>query len=335
MGNHCLAMALDFAELGHTCELFAQRATSPDQPVRPLADLLSGMAAHTPQDLLLVSYSIYDPYLLALLKLPGRKVAYFHGITPPELLHQYDPVTAYNCSLGYAQLSLLCQFDRVVVNSAFNLRELQQHIPGGMETDRCSVVPPISDRFPLFAQERRTPRAMPAAGQPVNLLTVGRVMPHKCIDDLIKVVALLTKACQPAHLHVVGSCHNPGYLNFLQDSINHYGLLTQVHFHGTISVEDLITFYQTSDFLLVASHHEGFCVPVVEAMHLGLPVVVRSGTAAVEVAAAAGQAFEEPAQAAAAVLDILRSDAMVESMVKAGYERSKRLISTSKDFPFD
>ena len=191
VGNHCLALALDFAEQGHSCELFAQRATSPEQTVRPLADLLSGAAPHTSQDLLLVSHSIYDRHLRALLKLPGRKMAYFHGITPPELLLEHDPVAAYYCARGYAQLPLLAQFDHVVANSAFNLRDLQQQIPGGLAPERTTVVPPISARFPLFAQAPRAPRAMPADGQPLRLLSVGRVVPHKRIEELIEVVALL------------------------------------------------------------------------------------------------------------------------------------------------
>lgn len=333
VGNHCLALALDFAEQGHSCELFAQRATSPEQTVRPLADLLSGAAPHTSKDLLLVSHSIYDPHMRALLKLPGRKLVYFHGITPPELLLEHDPVAAYYCARGYAQLPLLAQFDHVVANSAFSLRTLRQHIPGGLVTARTSVVPPISTRFPLFAQAPRAPRAIPVEGQPLQLLTVGRMVPHKRIEDLIELVALLSQAGQMAHLHVVGSCHNPDYRAMLDEAIARDGLQDQVHLHGLVSEGALAKHYQTADLLLVASQHEGFCVPALEAMHLGLPVVVRSGTAAGEVTAEAGQTFDEPAQAAMTVLRLVRSAHTTEAMVKAGFKRSMLLTSNSKKFP--
>lgn len=333
VGNHCLALALDLAEQGHTCELFAQRATSPDQSVRPLADLISGAAQHTSQDLLFVSHSIYDPQLRQLLKLPGRKVAYFHGITPPALLLEHDPVAAYYCARGYAQLPLLAQFDHVVANSAFNLNELQQHIPGGLPADRTSVVPPISARFPLFARPARAPRPIPAlAGQPLHLLTVGRVVPHKRIEDLIEVVALLAKQGQAAHLHVVGSSHNPDYRALLDRTIEAHGLQAHVHMHGMVSDADLAQQYEAADVLLVASLHEGFCVPVLEAMHLGLPAVLRSGTAAGEVAAEAGCEFDEPTQAAVTVLGLVQSTHLGEAMVKAGFERSIKLTSQSQHF---
>jgi glycosyltransferase involved in cell wall biosynthesis len=333
VGNHCLALALDFAEQGHTCELFAQRATSPHQTVRPLADLLSGAPPHTSQDLLLVSHSIYDPHLRQLLKLPGRKLAYFHGITPPELLLEHDPVAAYYCARGYAQLPLLAQFDRVVANSAFNLRDLQQHIPGALAPDRTSVVPPISARFPLFARPARSPRTIPAQpGQPLHLLTVGRVVPHKRIEDLIEVVALLAQQGQASHLHVVGSSHNADYRALLDRTIQTHGVQAHVHLHGMVSDTELAQQYEAADVLLLASLHEGFCVPVLEAMHLGLPVVLRSGTAAGEVAAEAGQAFAEPDQAAATVLNLVQSPHMRGAMVKAGFERSRQLTSQSQHF---
>ena len=300
VGNHCLALALDWKDSGHEVELYAHAhrvASGVDiKPYKALFELPG------PQGTIFCSYSVHDPQLRQVLSLPLRKMAYFHGITPPALLLDHDPVGAYHCARGYAQLPLLAQFDHVVTNSVFNLRELQKHIPGGFPAERLSVIPPISARFPLFAQAPRAPRAMPAAGQPLQLLTVGRVVPHKRIEDLIEVVALLAQAGQPAHLHVVGSCHNPSYQALLQNAIAHHGLQAHVHLHGMVSAEALAQHYQTADLLLVSSQHEGFCVPVLEAMHLGLPVVLRSGTAAGEVLAMPTCEFQSPQQCASLVL---------------------------------
>jgi len=281
VGNHCLALALDWKDSGHEVELYAHaHRVASGVEIKPYKALFELPGS---EGTIFCSYSVHDPQLRQVLTLPLRKMAYFHGITPPALLLDHDPVGAYHCARGYAQLSLLAQFDHVVTNSVFNLRELQKHTPGGFPAERLSVIPPISARFPLFAQMPRALRAMPAAGQPLQLLTVGRVVPHKRIEDLIEVVALLAQAGQPAHLHVVGSCHNQGYQSLLQNAIAHHGLQSHVHLHGMVSAEALAQHYQTADLLLVASQHEGFCVPVLEAMHLGLPVVLRSGTAATEV----------------------------------------------------
>ena len=152
VGNHCLAIALELTEQGYNCELFAQRYTSPAQSVRPLSDLLSGEVNHNGNDILPVSYSIYDRQLRNLLKLPGKKIVYFHGITPPELLLEHDPTAAYYCARGYNQISLLDQFDHIITNSSLNLRELKTRISRKLEDTRFSIVPPISSRFHIFSE---------------------------------------------------------------------------------------------------------------------------------------------------------------------------------------
>ena len=108
-------------------------------------------------------------------------------------------------------------------------------------------------------------------------------MPHKRIEDIIKLVANLTRDGQPTELNIVGSCCNSIYVDFLKTEITKQHLHGRVQLQGKISEEELIKNYKESDFLIMASEHEGFCVPVLEAMHFGLPVILRRGTAASEV----------------------------------------------------
>jgi glycosyltransferase involved in cell wall biosynthesis len=328
VGNHCLALALDFAEEGHRCQLFAGSNTSPNQPVRPLAELIGGEAEHNSEDILLVSYSIYDPHLRQLLKLPGRKIVYFHGITPPELLLEHDPIAAYYCARGYAQLPLLAYFDHVVSNSSFNLHELRKHVHGRIPDKRTSVVPPISARFPLFSQPARANRQMRQNNEPLQLLTVGRVVPHKCVEDLIKVVALLEQQGTATHLNIVGSCNNAHYRSFLETDIRRHGLQERVHIHGMLSQESLILHYQSADLLLIASLHEGFCIPVLEAMQLGLPVMLRSGTAASEVLNMPEFEHKTPLSFSKGIQE-LRKDALTHA-IQAGRKRAQKLLQTAE-----
>ena len=246
--------------------------------------LLSGEVNHNGNDILLVSYSIYDRQLRKLLKLPGKKIVYFHGITPPELLLEHDPTAAYYCARGYNQISLLDQFDHIITNSSLNLRELKTRISRKLEDKRFSIVPPISSRFHIFSElTYKSHDKKLSSKDPIRLLTVGRVVPHKRIEDIIKLVAILTKNGQPTELNIIGSCCNSIYVDFLETEIKRQHLHGNVRLQGKISEEALISNYKESDFLIVASEHEGFCVPVLEAMHLGLPVILRTGTAASEV----------------------------------------------------
>jgi glycosyltransferase involved in cell wall biosynthesis len=328
VGNHCLALALDFTEQGYSCELFAQRETSAKQTVYPLAELAR---RHKRNDILFVSHSIYNPQLSQILNLPGRKIAYFHGITPPELLLEHDPVAAYYCARGYAQLYLLAKCEHVVANSVFNLNELQKHIPGGFALCRTSVVPPISPRFALFKRAVKGRHQKPVlANQPLRLLAVGRVVPHKRIEDIIEVVALLVQQGYDAHLDIVGSSQNPEYKGILNQVIERHCLRSQVHMHGMVSDADLAGYYEAADVLVVASMHEGFCVPVLEAMYLGLPVVLRSGTAASEVAGEAGFIYLCNHEATMHVRSLLQEPTKRNQKVKAGLERSLQLLESCR-----
>ena len=89
VGNHCLYLAEDLRNTGLDVQLYAQRFSPPDVPVH---DLESIFTQDLSDSLLLVSYSIFDPYLERLLALPCRKLCYFHGVTPPELLRAHEPV---------------------------------------------------------------------------------------------------------------------------------------------------------------------------------------------------------------------------------------------------
>ena len=283
VGNHCLSLALDFAERGVQCELFAERSTSPSQHVSSIKELFCSQRRHTSDDLLIVSYSIYDPNLTRLLRLPGEKLVYFHGITPPELLLEHDPASAYYCARGFAQLPLLAEFDQIVANSEYNVRELKKHMRLNTDRRKVRVIPPVSGRFPLFTQSSREKRPWPTKDRMIQLLTIGRVVPHKRIEDLIAVVSLLAENGIEANLDIVGNCSNTSYRDYLDRIIDAQGLQGNIKMRGVVDIMGLAQHYRCADLLLVASLHEGFCVPVLEAMHLGLPVMVRKGTAAGEV----------------------------------------------------
>jgi len=327
VGNHCLALALDFEEKGAQCELFSERSTSPSQHVSPIQELIYDQDKHTNNDLLIVGYSIYDPNLTKLLSLPGKKLVYFHGITPPELLLEHDPASAYFCARGYAQLPLLDQFDHIVANSEYNLIELMKHIKMIAATKRVSVIPPISSRFPLFSQKPRIKRPWPTDGKALKLLAIGRVVPHKRIEDLVAVVSLLARKGVEAYLDIVGDCSNAYYRKHLEELADSQGVLGKIHIHGVVDMNSLAQHYRSADLLLVASLHEGFCVPVLEAMHLGLPVMVRKGTAACEVLNIIEHEHDAPNSYAEAIVSA--TEKSMSRALKLGKMRAQKLLEAT------
>ena len=315
VGNQCIHLAQDLSAAGFPAVLHAQRSTSLEVPVLPLEALFDQAQAG---DRLLVSYSIHDPCLDRLLALPQRKACYFHGVTPPELLREHEPVTADLCARSALQFPLLARFDLLLFNSEYNRRDLSAYI----DTSQGVVIPPISPNFKIFSR----PQAHRFdAGDPV-ILVLGRVVPHKRIEQAIELTAMLHKQGCMARLEVVGPCSNDGYRAHLSQIIEAQGLNAHVQMRGMVDEATLQDCYARASVLLSTSEHEGFCVPVLEAMHLGVPVVVRQGTAAIEVGGDAVLAFSTPDEAAAQMYRVLNDLGVRDELVKLGYERASALI---------
>ncbi|MEX3765029.1 glycosyltransferase [Paraburkholderia phenoliruptrix] len=273
VGNHCLGLARAARRLGLVASLYAQRYDVGTTEVRPFEELFASVA---PRDIVLLSYSIFDERLEQLLSLPCRKLCYFHGITDPQLLRELEPRTAQLCEKALAQLPLLSGFHLVIVNSL----NTAESLASAVEATALKVVPPVFADMPAFQRE---PGAATRALREPNLLMVGRVVPHKRVEDAIDILALLQQRGFPASLTIVGNAPNYDYLKLLINRARKLGVLERVDFKGMLDDADLFECYDTSSALLAMSRHEGFCVPVLEAMHFGKPVFVRGGTAAPEI----------------------------------------------------
>lgn len=317
VGNHCLYLAEDLRNTGLDVQLYAQRFSPPDVPVHALETLFTQDLSDS---LLLVSYSIFDPYLERLLALPCRKLCYFHGVTPPELLREHEPVTADLCQRSIEQFPLLAGFDRLVLSSQLNQRFLERYAPGRPSV----VIPPVSPNFPQF---QPGPVLEHDRNEGLNLLVLGRVVPHKRLEDAIQVLALLRQHGVAATLNIVGSSGNRVYQDHLDQLVLSLRLGTSVHFKGLVDAPALLRAYSESDALLLTSEHEGFGVPVLEAMHRGLPVVMREGTAASEVGADAVQNFVSIEQAADQLQRLAQEPWLRETMVKTGRRRAAELLA--------
>ncbi|MBN3845285.1 glycosyltransferase family 4 protein [Paraburkholderia sp. Ac-20342] len=273
VGNHCIGFVRMAERLGMPAEMYASGFDEGTHGVRPLDALFDEVAR---DDVVLLSYSIFDPYLERILALDCRKICYFHGVTDPQLLRALEPRTAQLCEQALAQLPLLARFDMVVANSL----NTAQSLAGNVAASAIRIVPPV---FPDMYVFRREPPHKSRKRPAPNLLMVGRVVPHKRIEDGIGILALLKQCEFNATLSIVGSTPNYDYLKFLINHARSLGVLEQVDFKGMLDDADLFECYESTNGLLAMSRHEGFCVPVLEAMHYGKPVFVRGGTAAHEI----------------------------------------------------
>jgi glycosyltransferase involved in cell wall biosynthesis len=113
-----------------------------------------------------------------------------------------------------------------------------------------------------------------AYGRGTNLLAVGRLAPNKRVEDLIKAYYFYRRLDPDSRLIVVGSAvDTEAYLAGCQKLCAELGLLDHVVFAGSVSQQELCTYYRLASAYLCLSEHEGFCVPLLEAMHFDVPVI--------------------------------------------------------------
>ncbi|WP_345813085.1 glycosyltransferase family 4 protein [Paraburkholderia sp. PREW-6R] len=327
VGNHCMSFVRSAQRLGYEARAFAQRSAGDVSPIDELlsADKPGGIAA---EDTLLVSYSIHDPLLDQLLALPGRKLCYFHGVTSPELLREFEPVTADLCERSFEQFAQLKKFDVLIANSHVTAQTLTPY----MSIDDVRVLPPVSADMAVFSHVPRKHEKSPDA--PFEILVVGRVVPHKRIEDAIEVLAQVRERGVNARLSIVGSAPNRTYLAFLVEHARALGVDAHVEFRGMLDDASLFRAFDSADALLSVSQHEGFCVPVLEAMHLGLPALVRAGTAASEVGTGAAPEFATLDAASDALCDLHANPSRVASLAEVGRRRAAELLAQTCDEVF-
>jgi glycosyltransferase involved in cell wall biosynthesis len=153
-------------------------------------------------------------------------------------------------------------------------------------------------------------------GRPV-LLYVGRMAGNKRIIDLVRALALISAQYPGTMLLLVGDDTATPYLRVVAEAraeAARLGCADQVIFTGPVDHDDLYRYYNTCDVYVTSSLHEGFCIPVIEAMACGRPVVGTQATALPETIGPAGLTFrpEDPRDLADKVLEILERRPTIE-----------------------
>jgi glycosyltransferase involved in cell wall biosynthesis len=224
-------------------------------------------------DTLLIHYSAYAPRFARVLELPGRKILLSHNVTPARWFWSHDAQIAVQCALGRRELAVFAErCDVVAGDSLFNAREL------GSDRVLPLVLPSI----------RANPELPPQPDGPPVLLFVGRLVPHKRQDELIRAIGLLRRHRDPdARLVLVGEPLHERYaaaLGELAEQVAPGGVV----FERSLDDAALEARYRSAHAFVCLSEHEGFCVPIVEAFAHGVPVVARPRGAVTETVGDAG-----------------------------------------------
>ena len=281
------------------------------------------------EDILIYHGSTGDPMNRAIPKIGGRKMMRYHNITPPAFFHGYDAQAELRTEAGYREIRRLCRaFDRCAADSDYNRQELRK-MGYQCPIDVCPIVIPFGDydREP----DAEVLKTWQGDGW-VNLLFVGRIAPNKRQENVIRAFAQYHRQYNPkSRLFLVGSASGmEKYLTKLKNYAWDLGLAGRVIFSGQISFAAILAYYRLADVFLCMSEHEGFCVPLVEAMYFDTPIVALRSSAVPETLGEAGLLLDssDPDIAAAAIDRVMKDEALRERFARG---REKRLAAFRYD----
>jgi glycosyltransferase involved in cell wall biosynthesis len=219
----------------------------------------------------------------------GCRLLRYHNITPSAFFRPYDRQAADGLDAARAALpALVAAAHMVWADSAYNAAELAAW--GAAKTQ-------VAPLFVPLAAESVVPDATLTAqlgGGFVNWLFVGRLAPNKSVEDLLLAFAWYQRRLQGrSRLIVAGSDRTcPRYAARLRFLAGQMGL-ANVMFAGFVSEAQLAACYRQAALYVCASRHEGFCLPLLDAMAHGVPVIARGSGGVAEAMGAAGVRYED------------------------------------------
>lgn len=272
-------------------------------------------------DLLLIHHSQGNPILKELLNIEIPKALIYHNITPKQF-YAHDPYVYELCKQGRKQIGEIK--NKVVAtfaDSKYNADELTQE---GFKSVQLLPLLDLSDELPSSTYIDLDPEA------PKNILFVGRLSPHKNQRLLIETFFYLRQNL-PKHskLVIVGS-GDPVYTHYLKLLTKQLGISQSVQFTGKVTETELGHLYAAADMLVCMSLHEGFCIPLVEAMKHSVPVAYLPEGAIPETMGKAGLRLEtkSPVVLAEIIKHALTDAQVLEAILKSQLDRLEELKET-------
>lgn len=326
IGHEVLGIQRVLRSAGYDSEIFVETA---DPRLEDLThDYRDLIDASHPDNLLLHHFSIGSRASRIAFALPDRMALVYHNITPPEYFVGVHEQLVELCWKGRRELTAyIPRCDLALGDSEFNRQELES-----LGFPRTGVLPVV----PGFGHLSGPPDwrvARQFDDEWTNLLFVGRMIPNKRIEQVIRVFHAYRTAFNPrSRLLLVGAYSGfEKYLAMLQQHVAALGA-TDVHFAGHVSNEELTAYYEIADLFLSASEHEGFCVPLVEAFHMRLPVVAYAATAVPATLDGGGVLYEQrqPHHVAAIVDAVLSDRGLADRILAAQDAALARLLA--RDF---
>jgi len=303
--------------LGHESDLFALTIDDAlKHDVRPFSDPAAGRG-----DVTIFHYALPSPMTEAFARLTSGRVLQYHNVTPAAFFAPYDPALFRLASLGRREVATLVgRVDLALGDSEYNRRELES-----LGFERTGVFPIAVDTARVTQRARRPALEQILDDGLVNFLFVGRIAPNKKIEDHIKLAEEYKRYVDAYYRFIFVGRFDvvPRYYSTIRALMSEFRLLNdRFIFTGPVSDEELAVYYQHAAVYVSLSEHEGFCVPLVEAMAADVPVLAYAAAAVPDTLGGAGVQFApKDLEYAAELLGALAFDDTLRAGVIAGQRR--------------
>ena len=299
---------------GHRADLFA---LTMDDDLRGDVLAFTDPAARL-GDATIFHFALPSAMTEAFASLPGARILQYHNITPAEYFAPYDPALFRLAALGRRELqTLVGRVELALGDSDFNRQELEALgfaptgvLPIAVNTERITSGPPRPALEKILSDGL------------INVLFVGRVVPNKRIEDHIRLAEVYKRYIDSYYRFIFVGRYDaiPRYYAQVRALIARYQMLPdRFWFTGPVPDEDLAAFYRWADAYVSLSEHEGFCVPLIEAMAADVPVLAYAAGAVPETLGGAGVLFSpKDLELTAEALGMLVYDRPFRQSVVAG-----------------
>jgi len=325
VSNDVLEMHRVLTRRGHEVALFSGHWDLADLPCRPVSDA-GAFLRSDPSSVLIYHHSTgFEAGVALLARVTCKRIVRYHNVTPAHFLEGISQALADPCRQGREQLQVLARAEcsLYLSDSAYNEREL---VAQGAKAARCTVVPPFHhiDRLAALQADAEVLRA--CRDGRTNVLFVGRLAPHKGHPALLEAFAVYHRLYDSnSRLLLIGK-EDPRLEPFnvrLREQARRLGVQGAVTFTGEVSDECLKAYFEAADVFVSTSEHEGFCVPLVEAMALRLPIVAHGSSAVPDTVGPAGLLWDtpDPFLLAESIACVTRDQSVRAALGERGWQR--------------
>ena len=319
VGNDALAMDAILKKQGIQTAIYAEDID--ERIPEGIAQHVSDMPKLRKKDIVIYHLSIGGELNERLREWKVRKIVIYHNVTPDKFFAGYNEFTRTYCLEGRKSVARLKDTpDYCLADSGYNKQELID-LGYQCKIDVLPIIIPFQDY-----QKKPSERVLQqyAGDGYTNILFTGRISPNKKQEDIIQAFTYYQKYYNPkSRLFLVGSYKGiEVYQERLKKYVSRLGV-QNVIFTGHIPFDEILAYYALADVFLCLSEHEGFCIPLVEAMIFKIPIIAYQDTGVTGTMGTGGFPLtEKNPMEIAGVIDYVQTHPEVrEELIRRGQEQ--------------